>query len=82
MTDELTGSRRSSRSTLRGNPFPPIAEYGFLSDCEMSALIAASGRVEWMCLPRLDSPSAFGAILDRGAGWFRLGAVTLMRQMR
>ncbi len=34
MTEELTGSRRPSRSTLRGSPFPPIAEYGFLSDCE------------------------------------------------
>ena len=53
MTEELTGSRRSSRSTLRGSPSPLIAEYGFLSDCEVSALIAA--------------------ILDRGAGWFRLG---------
>lgn len=73
MTEELTGSRRSSRSTLRGSPFPPIAEYGFLSDCEVSALIAASGTVEWMCLPRMDSPSAFAAVLDRGAGWFRLG---------
>ena len=73
MTEELTGSRRSSRSTLRGSPFPPIAEYGFLSDCEVSALIAASGTVEWMCLPRMDSPSVFAAILDRGAGWFRLG---------
>ena len=73
MTEELTGSRRSSRSTLGGSPFPPIAEYGFLSDCEVSALIAASGTVEWMCLPRMDSPSVFAAILDRGAGWFRLG---------
>ena len=61
MTEELTGSRRSSRSTLRGSPFPPIAEYGFLSDCEVSALIAASGTVEWMCLPRMDSPSVFAA---------------------
>jgi GH15 family glucan-1,4-alpha-glucosidase len=73
VTEELTGSRRSSRSTLRGSPFPPIAEYGFLSDCEVTALIAASGAVEWMCLPRMDSPSVFAANLDRGAGSFRLG---------
>jgi GH15 family glucan-1,4-alpha-glucosidase len=39
----------------------------------VTALIAASGNVEWMCLPRMDSPSVFSAILDRGAGWFRLG---------
>lgn len=55
------------------SPFPPIAEYGFLSDCETTALIAASGNVEWLCLPRIDSPSVFGAMLDRDAGGFRLG---------
>ena len=55
------------------SPFPPIADYGFLSDCETTALVAPSGTVEWLCLPRLDSPSVFGAILDRDAGGFRLG---------
>jgi len=54
-------------------PFPPIGEYAFLSDCETTALVAPSGAIEWMCLPRMDSPSVFGAILDRGAGTFRLG---------
>jgi alpha,alpha-trehalase len=53
--------------------FPPIAEYAFLSDCEANCLVAPSGRVEWMCLPRPDSPSVFAAILDRGAGNFRFG---------
>jgi GH15 family glucan-1,4-alpha-glucosidase len=55
------------------SPFPPIADYGFLSDCEVNALIAPSGRVEWLCLPRPDGPSVFGAILDRSAGSFRFG---------
>ena len=58
---------------LMGSPFPPIAEYGFLSDCETCALIAPNSNVEWLCLPRFDSPSVFGAILDRDAGLFRLG---------
>jgi len=53
--------------------FPHIADYGFLSDCESSALVAPSGNFEWLCLPRMDSPSVFGAMLDRGAGSFRLG---------
>ena len=57
----------------RRDAFPPIADYGFLSDCETSALVAPSGNVEWLCLPRLDSPSVFGAMLDRDAGVFRLG---------
>ncbi len=55
------------------SPYPPIADYGFLSDCEVSALIAPGGSVEWMCLPRLDDPSVFGAMLDRDAGWFKFG---------
>ncbi|MBS9534517.1 glycoside hydrolase family 15 protein [Mycobacterium sp. M1] len=55
------------------NPFPPIADYAFLSDCENTCLISAAGSVEWMCLPRPDSPSVFGSILDRSAGHFRLG---------
>ncbi len=55
------------------SPFPPIADYGFLSDCNTVALVAPSGNVEWMCVPRMDSPSVFGAILDRDAGGFRLG---------
>src|SRR6202140_4322123 len=55
------------------SPFPPIGDYAFLSDCEVTALIAPSGNVEWMCLPRMDSPSVFSAILDRGAGGFRFG---------
>jgi hypothetical protein len=50
-------SSHSSPSTLSGSPFPPIAEYGLLSDREVSALIAASGNVEWMCLPRIEGPS-------------------------
>ena len=55
------------------SPFPPIADYGFLSDCHTCALVALDGSVEWMCLPHFDSPSVFAAMLDRGAGRFRVG---------
>ena len=58
--------------------FPPIAEYAFLADGEVNALIAPSGNVEWMCLPRPDCPSMFGAILDRAAGGFRVGPADVM----
>jgi GH15 family glucan-1,4-alpha-glucosidase len=66
--------RRDSKATsLSYAAFPPIGEYAFLSDCENQALVAPSGNVEWLCLPRLDSPSVFGAVLDRDAGMFRIG---------
>ncbi len=61
----------TSGGSLR-NPFPPIADYAFLSDCETTCLISSAGSVEWLCVPRPDSPSVFGAILDRRAGHFRL----------
>jgi alpha,alpha-trehalase len=61
-------------TTLDGaSRFPPIADYAFLSDCQTNCLIAPDGAVEWLCLPRPDSPSVFGAILDRTAGLFRFG---------
>ncbi len=53
--------------------FPTIGSYGFLSDCHTSALLSYDGAVEWLCLPRFDSPSAFAAVLDRDAGHFKLG---------
>jgi GH15 family glucan-1,4-alpha-glucosidase len=62
---------RSERGT-RASAFPPIADYALLSDCETTALIAPNGNVEWMCVPRMDSPSVFASILDRDAGSFRL----------
>jgi GH15 family glucan-1,4-alpha-glucosidase len=58
--------------TTADHRFPPIGGYGFLSDCHTSALVSYDGSVEWLCLPRFDSPSAFGALLDRGAGHFKL----------
>src|SRR5690348_14341348 len=50
----------------------PIGDYGFLSDGEVSALLAPGGSVDWMCIPRFDAPSVFGSILGRRAGAFRV----------
>jgi GH15 family glucan-1,4-alpha-glucosidase len=61
-----------SPERAREDRFPPIGGYGFLSDCHTSALVSYDGSVEWLCLPRFDSPSVFGAMLDRGAGRFKV----------
>jgi GH15 family glucan-1,4-alpha-glucosidase len=68
-----TPAGNGTSASSRDSPFPPIADYGFLSDCHTGALVASDGSIEWMCLPHFDSPSVFASLLDRGAGSWRVG---------
>lgn len=55
-------------AATRRTPYPPIADYAFISDCHSSALVSRAGSVDWCCMPRTDAPSVFGRLLDWGKG--------------
>src|SRR6201988_4019052 len=48
--------------------------YGLVGNCQVSALISDAGAVDWMCLPRPDSPPVFGGILDPDGGRFTISS--------
>ena len=71
----MTETATAPDTTRSAASSKPIASYGLLSDCNSAALAGADGSIDWLCLPRFDSPAVFARILDRDAGHWSITPV-------
>ena len=64
------GAPTGATSAADVRTYRPIGDYALLSDCHSTALVSSEGSIDWACLRRFDSGSAFARLLDHDRGGF------------
>src|SRR5687767_9225881 len=72
----------SAERAVQPTQSQPIAAYGLLADCNSAALVDREGSIDWLCMPRYDSPAVFARLLDPHAGHWSIRPMDRFRSER
>src|SRR5262245_44028853 len=62
------GQPRPASPAHATTAYAPIGDYALIGDCRGAGLVSRDGFLDWLCVPRFDSPPLFAALLDAERG--------------